>query len=50
MADVLLASEDPNVRFFGALTFTVKINCNWCVRCCFGTGICCLIKRTVGIP
>ncbi|KAI4239359.1 MAG: hypothetical protein LQ349_000458 [Xanthoria aureola] len=29
MADVLLASEDANVRFFGALTFTVKINCNW---------------------
>ncbi|KAF1985911.1 ARM repeat-containing protein [Aulographum hederae CBS 113979] len=25
MADMLLAKEDPNVRFFGALTFTVKI-------------------------
>ncbi|KAL9000030.1 MAG: hypothetical protein Q9169_001275 [Polycauliona sp. 2 TL-2023] len=29
MADVLLGSEDANVRFFGALTFTVKINCDW---------------------
>ncbi|KAL9640903.1 MAG: hypothetical protein Q9204_000523 [Flavoplaca sp. TL-2023a] len=29
MADALLASEDTSVRFFGALTFTVKINCDW---------------------
>lgn len=36
MADALLGSEDTSVRFFGALTFTVKINCDWCVRyCCF---------------
>ncbi|KAL8985229.1 MAG: hypothetical protein Q9205_001008 [Flavoplaca limonia] len=29
MADALLGSEDTSVRFFGALTFTVKINCDW---------------------
>ena len=28
-ADVLLQSQDPKVRFFGALTFTVKINNDW---------------------
>ena len=28
-ADELLQSQDPNVRFFGALTFTVKINNDW---------------------
>ena len=26
LADALMASEDANVRFFGALTFTVKLN------------------------
>jgi len=26
IADALLASSDPNVRFFAALTFTVKLN------------------------
>lgn len=26
VADSLLGSDDPNVRFFGALTFTVKLN------------------------
>lgn len=26
LADALLSSEDVNVRFFGALTFTVKLN------------------------
>jgi len=29
MADQLLASSDVNVRYFGALTFTVKINSDW---------------------
>ena len=28
-ADQLLQSEDDKVRFFGALTFTVKINTDW---------------------
>ena len=28
-ADELLQSQDPNVRFFGALTFTIKINNDW---------------------
>ena len=31
LADVLLTSSDPNVRFFGALTFMVKINKDWYV-------------------
>ena len=26
LADALLGSDDANVRFFGALTFTVKLN------------------------
>ena len=26
LADALMASDDANVRFFGALTFTVKLN------------------------
>lgn len=26
LADALLGSDDVNVRFFGALTFTVKLN------------------------
>ena len=26
LADALMGSDDPNVRFFGALTFTVKLN------------------------
>lgn len=26
LADTLMGSDDPNVRFFGALTFTVKLN------------------------
>ena len=29
LADALLQSQDPNVRFFGALTFTIKINNDW---------------------
>lgn len=29
LADALLQSQDQNVRFFGALTFTVKINSDW---------------------
>jgi len=29
LADQLLRSPDPHVRFFGALTFTVKINNDW---------------------
>jgi hypothetical protein len=29
IADGLLASEDPNARFFGALTLTIKINHDW---------------------
>jgi len=28
-ADALLQSQDANVRFFGALTFTIKINQDW---------------------
>lgn len=28
-ADALLQSQDTNVRFFGALTFTIKINQDW---------------------
>ena len=29
MADGLLQSQDANVRFFGALTLTIKINKDW---------------------
>ena len=29
IADALLGSDDDKVRFFGALTFTVKINQDW---------------------
>ncbi|MCJ1404831.1 hypothetical protein MMC11_008057 [Xylographa trunciseda] len=29
LADALLRSDDANVRFFGALTFTIKINTDW---------------------
>jgi len=29
MADALLSCDDDKVRFFGALTFTVKINQDW---------------------
>ena len=29
LADTLLSSNDVNVRFFGALTFTVKLNSDW---------------------
>ncbi|KAL6712789.1 member of the karyopherin-beta [Lecanora helva] len=29
IADALLQSEDANVRFFGALTFTIKANQDW---------------------
>lgn len=29
LADSLLHSQDGNVRFFGALTFTIKINQDW---------------------
>ncbi|KAL9579114.1 MAG: hypothetical protein Q9203_006837 [Teloschistes exilis] len=29
LADVWLHSDDMNVRFFGALTFTIKINSDW---------------------
>ncbi len=32
LADVLLSSTDDKVRFFGALTFTVKLNLDWSVR------------------
>ncbi|TKA77504.1 hypothetical protein B0A49_00794 [Cryomyces minteri] len=32
MADALLGSQDPKVRFFGALTFTVKLNLDWQVE------------------
>ena len=28
-ADALLQSQDEKVRFFGALTFTIKINQDW---------------------
>ena len=28
-ADALLQSQDDKVRFFGALTFTIKINHDW---------------------
>ena len=28
-ADALLRSQDEKVRFFGALTFTIKINQDW---------------------
>ncbi|KAL8956613.1 MAG: hypothetical protein Q9193_005911 [Seirophora villosa] len=31
LADRLLKSEDEKVRFFGALTFTIKINVDWSV-------------------
>lgn len=33
LADALLASSDNKVRFFGALTFTVKLNLDWSVQC-----------------
>ncbi|KAK9367830.1 armadillo-type protein [Lipomyces kononenkoae] len=29
LANILLSSADPNVRFFGALTYTVKLNSDW---------------------
>lgn len=29
LADALLGSEDDKVRFFGALTFTIKLNADW---------------------
>lgn len=32
LADALMGSNDPNVRFFGALTFTVKLNNDGSVR------------------
>jgi hypothetical protein len=32
IANALLASSDTNVRFFGALTFTIKFNSQECVR------------------
>lgn len=31
LADTLLQSQDEKVRFFGALTFTIKINSDWSV-------------------
>jgi hypothetical protein len=31
LAQGLLDDPDSNTRFFGALTFTVKINQSWCV-------------------
>ena len=31
LADALLGSNDDKVRFFGALTFTIKINQDWSV-------------------
>ena len=35
LADALLKSQNVNVRFFGALTFTIKINRDWYVKVCF---------------
>lgn len=32
VAERLLGSSDPNVRFFGALTITVKLNLDWYVE------------------
>ena len=32
IADALMGSTDPNVRFFAALTFTVKLNNDGSVR------------------
>ncbi|KAK9248089.1 armadillo-type protein [Lipomyces tetrasporus] len=29
LANLMLSSADPNVRFFGALTYTVKLNNDW---------------------
>jgi hypothetical protein len=29
MGDALLSRPDPNVRFFGCLTLTVKLNSDW---------------------
>jgi len=29
LGDALLSSNDEKVRFFGALTFTVKLNADW---------------------
>jgi hypothetical protein len=29
LADALLSSPDSKVRFFGALTFTIKLNNDW---------------------
>ncbi|KAH0538598.1 hypothetical protein FGG08_004799 [Glutinoglossum americanum] len=29
LADTLLSRDDDKVRFFGALTFTVKLNSDW---------------------
>lgn len=29
LADALLESNDEHVRFFGALTFTIKLNADW---------------------
>ena len=31
LADAFLGSSDDKVRFFGALTFTVKLNLEWSV-------------------
>lgn len=31
LADALLNSNDDKVRFFGALTFTIKLNSDWSV-------------------
>lgn len=31
LADALLNSNDDKVRFFGALTFTIKLNSDWLV-------------------
>ena len=32
LAEALLTSNDEKVRFFGALTFTVKLNLDWSVN------------------
>jgi hypothetical protein len=29
----LLQNEDATVRFYGALTLTIKLNADWCVCC-----------------
>lgn len=35
LADALLQSQIANVRFFGALTFCIKINKDWLENCLY---------------